>query len=215
MRFEFRTRFLRWSVGCIGTKLIGLLNCDWTPLSNRFWLVVIVEVLLDSINHESPKVTTETLTLPLFSCKGLDQKAPVYSSPCVGNPAQLLVSLKELTHAHLGLAQNIFQTLVSAASHLAIARFGKASVGLAISKQLIGTQHSISIRIPSSLPSGGSAFATTSRDNSGFVHEPADFFPQIHQLPSSRTSLRTSAKNIPHVLLRLTNSFNCSFKSLL
>ena len=210
VRFEFRTRFLRWSVGCIGTKLIGLLNCDWTPLSNRFWLVVIVEVLLDSINHESPKVTTETLTLPLLGCKGLDQKAPVYSSPCVGNPAQLLVSLKELTHAHLGLAQNIFQTLVSAASHLAIARFGKASVGLAISKQLIGTRHSISIRIPSSLPSGRSAFATTSRDNSGFVHEPADFFPQIHQLPSSRTSLRTSAKNIPHVLLRLTNSLEMS-----
>lgn len=155
IRFEFRTRLMRWSIDCIGTKLLGLLNTDWTPLSNRFWLVVVVEVLLDSVNLTTSTLTTKVATAlePESLTKYVNHvsSSPNKSSRDQNAIATIICTLKEVTHVNLALAENIFQILVSAAGCNAIARYGKDALGRAISKQLSGTHHSTFMSVPPKL----------------------------------------------------------------
>ena len=56
-------------IKCASHHVIKMFDLDWSPLSNRFWLVILIEVILDGIDADGPvRLTTQFAQAPsLFS----------------------------------------------------------------------------------------------------------------------------------------------------
>mmetsp|Transcript_5035 Transcript_5035/g.15290 ORF Transcript_5035/g.15290 Transcript_5035/m.15290 type:complete len:1836 (+) Transcript_5035:6483-11990(+) len=222
IRSEFRRRFMSGSVDCAGTKLVQLLRADWTPLSARFWLVVIVEVLLESVDLATVKLTAKTAKLGMSEF-GLSLDAQTRSAHLRRSLASIISILKEIVHVHLGLARNIFEVLAAAACIDAFAHGGGCAIQAALAQQFMKSDYTVSLNIPYSLPGGCSphtilpARAITHGEFCLDAFEYSSPAPMPSSLQSNvpqvlfflARSLALLSKFTPRLLFQLASKYNC------
>jgi len=156
-RSEFRAKLLR-GMNQDGDLSLGLmLSADWSPASQRFWLLVVVEFLLDSIANDKPitvrgcsqwlivdaslhEITSHSAHMSQSTGQDLTSPLTWYcrSNSCITLP------LKEIAHAHIALAQFIIQSLLPALS-------ASDQVVHGLRKQLAADYHLAQVHVPRAL----------------------------------------------------------------
>jgi len=125
VRSEFVARFLKESGASTPDCFVTLLDVEWTPISSRFWLIVVVEALLTSIRQDTQlKVAPDTAVI---NCA---QRLAAVSSqvhvnagsdlqqllrPYCASNACFLCPMQELAHAHILLAHTLLLSLLPCA----------------------------------------------------------------------------------------------------
>jgi hypothetical protein len=152
--------------------LVHMLQSDWSPLSNRFWVVIVIEFMLDGIDTAGPiKLPSDTMTLP-----NLPSKEPGEISPSTGcadarlqqqyrtacsyiserreTLQQFIEPLKELIHAHLRLAERVWEDLLPQVCHVVEGdqrHTWEVALTDAIFNQVTAVYHQPRLKVPSLL----------------------------------------------------------------
>mmetsp|Transcript_18261 Transcript_18261/g.56203 ORF Transcript_18261/g.56203 Transcript_18261/m.56203 type:complete len:2156 (-) Transcript_18261:318-6785(-) len=129
VRAAFRGMFVRNSAHGVSHHIIKMFGVNWSPLSNRFWLVVLIEIVLDGLDDGGPlRLTSESMWVPtLPSAQGTPtrvtarvdvtlQRQYAAARCCLQHQHASLKNfiepLKEIVHAHIGLAEKVWIDLI-------------------------------------------------------------------------------------------------------
>jgi len=168
VRAEFRAMFMQDITNTVSHHVFHMFQFDWSRLSNRFWLVIVIEFMLEGIDVSGPiKLTAQLLvlpnecqTFPVCTDMGLQQQYRTACGCLLEQRTSLqsfIEPLKELVHAHLRLAERIWEdllprTCLNVETHQQ--RQWQVAITNSMFKQFTTPYHQPKLQVPALLPCG-------------------------------------------------------------
>jgi hypothetical protein len=210
VRAAFHSVLIQEFLHDLSHNIIHLLHSDWSPLSNRFWIVILIEVILDGLDANNPlQLTLESVRMPTLRAEipletpamlaGLDvslQRQYSTARECLLLRSRSLQNfvepLKELVHAHLGLAEKAwisFLPLISNSIDKLQQGHWQIALANAIFQQFRAPYHRAKLQVSTVLP------GTQTHMDSKVQHSQPVVYSKRYQVDATTTNTGLSNTN--------------------